>query len=291
MSNPRYANPAADALIDVKHPVLNHGFVALRDYMGGDRSIADAARVSYQDGTKTVNDDAGLIDHLIRNEHTSPLEQCILTFHLKLPIFVMRQLVRHRTARLNEISGRYSILPAEFYVPAAEQIMPQSTDNKQGRAGGPMEHADSEVDFFRAEGFNAFSAYQTRLHDGMARELARINLPLSSYTECIWQIDLHNLMHFMKLRLDHHAQYEIRVFAQAMYDITRAVAPLALNSFDNWIKDSVTLSGQEWVLVQQFLLQGNLLAFLETTEAHSYFRGNAKALQRFVHKLKTGEQQ
>lgn len=288
MSNSRYANPAADALIDVKHPVLNHGFVALRDYMGGDRSIADAARISYQDGTKTVNDDAGLIDHLIRNAHTSPIEQVVMTFHLKLPIFVMRQLVRHRTARLNEMSGRYSVMPDEFYVPTADVLQPQSKGNKQGREEGELGLSREKIiTTMEGDGDSTFDLYHTLLDAGLSRELARINLPLSTYTEVIWQIDLHNLMHFLKLRLDHHAQYEIRVFAQEIYKIAKVIAPLAMASFDNWKKDAVTFSGVE------FKALGALLEHLGGAEVIGMlgYEGDKRAFDRFIHKLKTGIQQ
>ena len=239
--------PEAEKILDKEFQVLNHGFVRLVDYMGGDSRIVQSARVSYGDGTKTVREDAGLIDYLLRHQHTSPFEQVILTFHVKMPIFVARQWIRHRTARVNEISGRYSIMRDEFYLPADMDVAKQSTDNKQGRSTEPVTHQyAAEVQKKLEEGQKqAYSDYSELVETGLARELARVNLPLSLYTEMYWQIDLHNLFHFLRLRLDGHAQKEIRDYAEVILEITRAVAPLATSSFENYMRNGVNFSGEE----------------------------------------------
>lgn len=239
--------PEAEAVLDKEYPVLDKGFVRLVDYMGGDARIVQAARVSYGAGTKTVREDAALIDYLLRHQHTSPFEQVVLTFHIRMPVFVARQWVRHRTARMNEVSGRYSVMSEDCYLPAAEDIAVQSADNKQGRANEPVSQAqaDEVLAQMTADQQHAYDGYQQLLENGIARELARINLPLSLYTELYWQIDLHNLFHFLKLRLDSHAQREIRAYAQVLLDITKKVAPLAAASFENHIQHGVSFSGEE----------------------------------------------
>lgn len=239
--------PEAEALLDLEIPVLDKGFVRLVDYLGGDKRIVQAARVSYGGGTKSYRQDKGLINYLLRNWHTSPFEQVILTFHTKMPIFVARQWVRHRTARLNEISGRYSVMKDEFYVPAPEQIRPQSTDNKQGRSDDRFDpEVEQEVIRIFTEGQkDAYADYQGLLDLGVARELARNNLPLSLYTEWYWQIDLHNLFHFLMLRMDPHAQYEIRVFANALATCAKAVAPIAYEAFEEHIQNGQRFSATE----------------------------------------------
>lgn len=225
----------AEKLLDVEVPVLDKGFVRLVDYLGSDQRIVQAARVSYGSGTKSFREDEGLIDYLLRNEHTSPFEQVILTFHCKMPVFVARQWVRHRTARLNEISGRYSVIKDEFYVPHGKDVALQSPDNKQSRLQEAVEPELQQGFRFELEEQQkeAYASYKLHLDSGLARELARINLPLSLYTEWYWQIDLHNLFHFIRLRIDPHAQYEIRVYAQVLLDMAEAVAPMATGSFKN----------------------------------------------------------
>ena len=247
--------PEAEKILDKEFQVLNHGFVRLVDYMGGDSRIVQSARVSYGDGTKTVREDAGLIDYLLRHQHTSPFEQVILTFHVKMPIFVARQWIRHRTARVNEISGRYSIMRDEFYLPADMDVAKQSTDNKQGRSTEPVTHQyAAEVQKKLEEGQKqAYSDYSELVETGLARELARVNLPLSLYTEMYWQIDLHNLFHFLRLRLDGHAQKEIRDYAEVILEITRAVAPLATSSFENYMRNGVNFSGEEMEELRKML--------------------------------------
>lgn len=226
--------PEAEALIDQELGVLDHGFVRLVDYLGGDARIVQAARVSYGDGTKTVREDGALIDYLLRNRHTSPFEQVILTFHVKLPIFVARQWIRHRTARLNEISGRYSVMRDEFYVPNAREVRFQDKRNRQGGDGRevPPELRERVISVLRSGQERTYVEYEGLLEDDIARELARVNLPLSLYTEMYWQIDLNNLFHFLRLRLDWHAQYEIRAYGDVMARIAQAVAPMAYAAFE-----------------------------------------------------------
>lgn len=228
--------PEAEALLDQEIKVLDKGFVRLVDYLGGDARIVQAARVSYGAGTKTVREDKGLIHYLMRHQHTSPFEQVILTFHAKMPIFVARQWIRHRTARLNEISGRYSVMKDEFYLPDPAEVRLQSKLNKQGRGEDAVdpETAQKVIELLRAEQESIYGHYESMIESDIARELARINLPLSLYTEWYWQIDLHNLFHFLQLRLDGHAQYEIRVYAEAMARCAKAVAPYAYEAFEEY---------------------------------------------------------
>src|SRR5574344_986129 len=239
--------PEAEAILDKEFPVLDKGVVILVDYYGSDQRIVQSARVSYGEGTKTVSQDAGLIDYLLRHQHTSPFEQVVFTFHLKMPIFVARQWVRHRMGRMNEVSGRYSIMKDEFYVPAAKDIAPQSTNNKQGRADEPLpeKEADELRREFSAGQERAYADYSKMVDGGLAREIARINLPLSLYTEFYWQMDLHNLFHFLKLRLDSHAQYEIREYAKVILEMVRKVCPLAAGAFENDMNKAVSFNGEE----------------------------------------------
>ncbi len=237
----------AEAILDQEFGVLDHGFVRLVDYLGSDERIVQSARVSYGAGTKTWRQDKGLIAYLLRNDHTSPFEQVNFTFHIKMPIFVARQWVRHRTARVNEISGRYSVMKAEHYLPSRDQINVQSEDNKQGRAAQPVsdEVADQVLAILEADQKRVYESYEQLLDLGIARELSRINLPLSLYTEWYWQMDLHNLFHFLRLRLDEHAQYEIRVYAQVILDIIRRVCPIAVEAFEEYKLGSQTFSSRE----------------------------------------------
>lgn len=237
----------AEAILDKAFPVLDQGFVRLVDYMGGDARIVQSARVSYGEGTTTVRRDKTLIDYLLRHRHTSPFEQVVLTFHAKMPIFVARQWVRHRTARLNEISGRYSVMREEFYVPEDEKVRFQSTSNRQGGSEEevPPELRMKVLDLLKSDHDSTFKNYQTLIDDNIARELARINLPLSLYTEWYWQIDLHNLFHFLKLRMDHHAQWEIQEYARVMAKMAKAVAPMAYKSFENHVLKGIFLSKKE----------------------------------------------
>ncbi len=225
----------AERILDQSFPVLDKGFVRLVDYLGSDQRIVQSARVSYGEGTKTYRQDKGLINYLMRNDHTSPFEQVVFTFHVKAPIFVARQWVRHRTARMNEISGRYSVMKDEVYLPDEGSIALQSEDNKQGRQEEPVDAATAEKvrTMLSDNARSTFDTYHELLDMGIARELSRINLPLSIYTEFYWEIDLHNLLHFLQLRLDHHAQAEIRAYAEVMFDIVRKVCPIAAEAFEN----------------------------------------------------------
>lgn len=261
----------AEALLDVEIPVLDKGFVRLVDYMGGDERIVQAARVSYGSGTKSFRQDRGLIHYLLRNDHTSPFEQVQLTFHTKMPIFVARQWVRHRTARLNEISGRYSIMRDEFYVPDRAQMRTQSEDNKQARSDELLDQAtaDEMIEEIRNDQALLYEHYEAMIQKGLAREIARVNLPLALYTEWYWQIDLHNLFHFLRLRMDPHAQYEIRAYAEAMSVCAKAVAPLAYEAFEEHLLGAVRFSRAELAALNCLLqgrehgLEGRALAVFE----------------------------
>ena len=239
--------PEAEALLDKEIKVLDHGFIRLVDYMGGDSRIVQSARVSYGKGTKSVREDEALIDYLMRHQHTSPFEQVVLTFHCKMPIFIARQWIRHRAARVNEISGRYSVMEDEFYLPEETAIQYQNKDNRQGRDPQevPVHLRQKVLDILTKGQQVAYDDYQKMLADDIARELARINLPLSLYTQWYWQIDLHNLFHFLELRMDEHAQWEIRQYANVIADITRAVAPLAFRAFETHVVKAVRFSGSE----------------------------------------------
>lgn len=250
--------PEADAILDREFPVHAKGFVRLVDYLGGDSRIVQAARVSYGAGTKTVREDAGLIDYLLRNEHTSPFEQVVLTFHIKMPIFVARQWIRHRTARVNEISGRYSVMKDEFWLPAPDALARQSSDNKQGRENEPLspDEAEKTLAILESGQREAYASYMKLVDSGLARELARVNLPLSMYTEWYWQIDLHNLFRFLSLRMDAHAQREIRDYAGVLFEITKKVAPLACDSFERHTLRGIRLSADEARAIRQMLEGG-----------------------------------
>lgn len=238
-------------------PVLNAGFVRLVDHMGDDARIVQSARVSYGNGTKSVREDAALIDYLWRNNHTSPFENVIFQFHMKMPIFVARQMVRHRTARLNEVSGRYSVLKDEFYVPDPEQVRKQSTSNKQGRSDEELtaEMKRSILEGFQDEQASVYANYLSMVGEevGLAKELARINLPVSTYTEWYWQMDLNNLLRFLALRLDAHAQYEIRVYAEAILALIEPIVPYSLLAFREHTLNSIKFSASELSLLKHFL--------------------------------------
>lgn len=247
--------PAAEEILDKEFPVLDHGFVRLVDYLGSDERIVQAARVSYGSGTKTYRQDKGLINYLLRNDHTSPFEQVNFTFHIKMPIFVARQWIRHRTGRVNEISGRYSVMSDECYIPAGDQINFQSEDNKQGRAPDPVDPQMQEQvrDLLAEDQKKTYETYRKLLDMGIAREIARIDLPLSLYTEWYWQMDLHNLFHFLSLRLDAHAQYEIRAYAEVVLEIVRAVCPIAVEAFEDHKRNGRSFSGKEVAAIKAML--------------------------------------
>jgi thymidylate synthase (FAD) len=223
------------------------------DYMGGDEAIVQAARVSYGEGTKKVLEDRGLIRYLMRHRHTTPFEMVEFKFHVKLPIFVARQWIRHRSANVNEYSGRYSIMKEEFYLPEPDDIQRQSERNKQGRSEQQVspELQKQFIDYLNGTQKESYEKYLEFVEQGIARELSRINLPLSLYTEWYWKIDLHNLFHFLKLRLDEHAQMEIREFAKVMSEMVRAVCPMAWEAFRDYSLTGETFSGPELAILNQ----------------------------------------
>lgn len=252
---------AMEAHLFVAHPILDHGLLRVIDYMGDDAAICQAARVSYGRGTKSVSNDEGLIRYLMRHWHSTPFEMCEVKFHVKLPVFVARQWIRHRTANVNEYSARYSILDREFYIPAPDSLAAQSTVNNQGR-GEVLEGAEAQrvLDLLRDDAMRAYDHYEDMLtpdeatgKKGLARELARMNLPANVYTQWYWKTDLHNLFHFLRLRADHHAQYEIRVYAEKMCDITRDWVPMAYAAFEDYRLGGVNLSGRAVEVLQRRL--------------------------------------
>jgi thymidylate synthase (FAD) len=242
----------------VAHEVLDHGLVRVIDYMGDDAAITQAARVSYGRGTKAVQNDEGLIRYLMRHWHSTPFEMCEVKFHVKLPVFVARQWIRHRTANVNEYSARYSILDREFYIPAPENLAAQSTVNNQGR--GAMlqgDEAQRVLDILRDDAMRSYDNYEAMLsqegQQGLARELARMNLPANVYTQWYWKVDLHNLFHFLRLRADAHAQYEIRVYAETMCQIVKDWVPLAYGAFEDYRMGGVTLSAKAIAVLKRRL--------------------------------------
>lgn len=232
--------------------IHQHGFVRLVDTMGSDGDIADAARVSYGKGTRAVSDNRNLIRYLIRHKHTSPIEMASVKFHMKLPIFVMRQVIRHRTASVNEYSGRYSVMSDDCYIPEVEYIQPQSQSNKQGRDGELSDTWKNKYkDIITAITVKSEIAYKILVGDesfgdpGLSRELSRIVLPVSNYTECYWKIDLHNFFHFCRLRMDSHAQQEIQDYAKAMYELVKPHFPIAVEAFEDYSLGSKSFSRME----------------------------------------------
>jgi thymidylate synthase (FAD) len=275
--------PEAEKLLDQEIKVLDKGFVRLVDYMGGDSRIVQTARVSYGEGTKTIRQDASLIDYLLRHEHTSPFEHVIFELHCKMPIFVARQWIRHRTARLNEISGRYSVMKDEFYLPPRGQISLQSLDNKQGREkeAVPAELQNKVLELLKKDQSASFANYEELLNDGIARELARINLPLSMYTEWYWQMDLKNMLHFLKLRMDSHAQWEIQEYARAIAQIVKAVCPMAYESFERHILRGAKFSSDEIAAINALLAgKPNPLEDRRLAEFEDKLRGNLSLFEK-----------
>ncbi|MCD1619762.1 FAD-dependent thymidylate synthase [Salipiger marinus] len=243
----RATSPGMEAHLYTAHPVLDHGFVRVVDYMGDDAAICQAARVSYGRGTKSVSNDEGLIRYLMRHWHSTPFEMCEVKFHVKLPVFVARQWIRHRTANVNEYSARYSILDREFYIPEPGQLAAQSVINNQGRGAALSgEEAQRVLRYLQDDASRAYDHYQemisTEGQQGLARELARMNLPANIYTQWYWKVDLHNLLHFLRLRADSHAQYEIRVYAETMCRIVADWVPFAYAAFEDYRLGGATLS-------------------------------------------------
>lgn len=258
--------PALEAMLFQAMPVLDHGFVRVVDYMGDDAAVVQAARVSYGRGTKAANEDRGLIRYLMRHRHSTPFEMCEIKYHVKLPIFVARQWIRHRTANVNEYSARYSILDREFYIPAPDALAAQSEVNRQGR-GGVLEGAEAArvLELLREDAQRNYDHYAWMLNadeagrvldperQGLARELARMNLTLNTYTQWYWKTDLYNLLHFLSLRADAHAQHEIRVYADAMLETVRAWVPHCFEAFSDYRVGAVTLSAQMLAVVKRML--------------------------------------
>jgi thymidylate synthase (FAD) len=240
------------------HPVLDHGFVRVIDYMGDDAAIVQAARVSYGAGTRHVQNDEGLIRYLMRHWHSTPFEMCEIKLHVKLPVFVARQWIRHRTANVNEYSARYSILDREFYIPAPDQLAAQSIVNNQGR-GAVLdgEEAARVLALLKSDAAQMYDHYEAMLsqdgQQGLARELARMNLPMNIYTQWYWKTDLHNLFHFLRLRADAHAQYEIRVYAEAIAACVKDWVPLAHAAFEDYRMGGVTLSAKAIAVLKRRL--------------------------------------
>ena len=258
--------PALEAMLGTPLEVLDHGFVRVIDYMGDDAAIVQAARVSYGRGTRRVSEDSGLIRYLMRHRHSTPFEMCEIKYHVKLPIFIARQWIRHRTASVNEYSARYSILDKEFYIPASEHLAAQSASNRQGRgevlAG---EEAAEVLALLRDDASRNHDHYAAMLNEdaagnaadparqGLARELARMNLTLNTYTQWYWKTDLHNLFHFLSLRADPHAQYEIRVYAEAMLKTVDAWVPIAAAAFRDYRLGAAVLSAGMLEVVKRML--------------------------------------
>ena len=254
----RAVSPGMEAHLYTAQPVLDHGFVRVIDYMGDDAAVVQAARVSYGAGTKHVSNDEGLIRYLMRHWHSTPFEMCELKLHVKLPVFVARQWIRHRTANVNEYSARYSILDREFYIPAPEVLAAQSTVNNQGR-GATLEGEEAArvLDILKADAARCYDHYEQMISDegqqGLARELARMNLPANVYTQWYWKTDLHNLLHFLRLRADAHAQYEIRVYAETIGDLVADWVPLSWKAFQDYRMGGATLSATALDCIRRML--------------------------------------
>jgi len=264
--------PSLEAMLFQAIPVLDHGFVRVIDYMGDDGAVVQAARVSYGRGTRAANEDRGLIRYLMRHRHSTPFEMCEIKYHVKLPIFVARQWIRHRTANVNEYSARYSILDREFYIPAPAQLAAQSSVNRQGRGDVLQgEEAARVLDLLREDAARCYDHYVEMLNEdergeaidparqGLARELARMNLTLNAYTQWYWKTDLHNLLHFLSLRADAHAQYEIRAYAEAMLRTVQAWVPECFAAFRDYRLGAATLSAQMLAILRR-LLAGEAVA-------------------------------
>lgn len=254
----RATTPGMEPHLYTAYPVLDHGFVRVIDYMGDDAAICQAARVSYGRGTKSVSNDEGLIRYLMRHWHSTPFEMCEIKLHVKLPVFVARQWIRHRTANVNEYSARYSILDREFYIPAPDALAAQSTTNNQGR-GAALEGAEADrvLRLLTDDAMRSYDHYEDMIsqdgQQGLARELARMNLPANIYTQWYWKTDLHNLLHFLRLRADAHAQYEIRVYAEAICDIVADWVPAAYRAFADYRMGGATLSATALDCVRRML--------------------------------------
>ena len=262
----RVTSPELEQVLYEAIPILDHGFIRVVDYMGNDSSIVQAARVSYGKGTKKVSTDSGLIKYLMRHWHSTPFEMCEIKYHIKLPIFIARQWIRHRTANVNEYSARYSILDKEFYLPSQENLATQSQSNRQGR-GDVLEGetAKQVLDLLKGDAEQTYNNYELMLNErydgsiidknsiGLARELARMNLTLNTYTQWYWKTDLLNLMNFLRLRADHHAQYEIRTYADAMLDTVKKWVPITYEAFMDYRVGGTEVSSKGKELIKKLI--------------------------------------
>tara|TARA_B100001123_G_scaffold234762_1_gene263361 strand:+ start:90 stop:1037 length:948 start_codon:yes stop_codon:yes gene_type:complete len=262
----RVTAPELEKILYEAIPILDHGFIRVVDYMGDDTSIVQAARVSYGKGTKKINTDAGLIKYLMRHWHSTPFEMCEIKYHVKLPIFIARQWIRHRTANVNEYSARYSILDKEFYLPDPEHLAAQSQTNRQGRGDILQgEQAKQVLELLKNDAEQTYKNYETMLNEkydgsvineskiGLARELARMNLTLNTYTQWYWKTDLLNLMNFLRLRADHHAQYEIRAYAEAMLDTVKKWVPITYEAFMDYRVGGTEVSAKGKSILQKLI--------------------------------------
>ena len=269
----RVTAPKLEEILYEAIPILDHGFIRVVDYMGDDTSIVQSARVSYGKGTKKVSTDEGLIKYLMRHWHSTPFEMCEIKYHIKLPIFIARQWIRHRTANVNEYSARYSILDKEFYLPDPKHLAAQSQSNRQGR-GDILdgEKAKKVLDLLKGDAEQTYNNYETMLNErydgtvidknsvGLARELARMNLTLNTYTQWYWKTDLLNLMNFLRLRADQHAQYEIRAYADAMLGTVKKWVPITYEAFMDYRVGGTEVSSKGKVIIQK-LMKGEKVSF------------------------------
>ena len=293
----RVISPELEKILYEAIPILDHGFIRVVDYMGDDSSIVQSARVSYGKGTKKVSTDSGLIKYLMRHRHSTPFEMCEIKYHVKLPIFVARQWIRHRTANVNEYSARYSILDKEFYLPSKENLAAQSTSNRQGR--GKVingKQADNILEILKKDAEQTYNNYETMLNErydgttideenqGLARELARMNLTLNTYTQWYWKTDLLNLLNFLSLRADSHAQYEIRAYAQAMTETLKKWVPITFEAFMDYRVGAMELSAKGKAVIQKMIkgepcnFESSKLSKREWNELMQSFGFNEKIL-------------
>jgi len=293
----RVTSPELEKILYEAIPILDHGFIRVVDYMGDDSSIVQSARVSYGKGTKKVSTDSGLIKYLMRHRHSTPFEMCEIKYHVKLPIFVARQWIRHRTANVNEYSARYSILDKEFYLPSKENLATQSTSNRQGR--GKVingKQADNILEMLKKDAEQTYNNYEAMLNErydgtiideenqGLARELARMNLTLNTYTQWYWKTDLLNLLNFLSLRADSHAQYEIRAYAQAMTETLKKWVPITFEAFMDYRVGAMELSAKGKAVIQKMIkgescdFESSKLSKREWNELMQSFGFNEKML-------------
>jgi thymidylate synthase (FAD) len=282
----RTASQYMEDQIGVKHPVLDHGFVSVVDYMGNDQSVVQAARVSYGTGTKTSSKDEGLIRYMRSHWHNTPFEMAEIKLHVKLPVFVARQWIRHRTANVNEYSARYSIMDREFYVPEICDIAPQSTSNKQGRAGGyPIGQATDIQSTFTVHSEQSYDVYAALIDENgvnLARETGRMALPTNIYTQWYWKVDVHNLMHFLQLRADPHAQLEIRKYADVILNILQGWMPITYQAFMDYNMNAKSLSAMEVDVIKELLATGPARTLMGEKAKSAWGRMTGRERKAFI---------